>query len=195
MKTTGLLGIVAMLVLVDVACGGVVFTNRANVNLLNARDVEITANHQASSPNNLRGKGDNYNANWNSGYIGPGKEVITIDFKRVRNIKTIRTYVPGSYGMPTVTVETSGNGIDWTAQSHATSPATNNSSTYTFTLDAAGGVDARWLRITGETYQSDSWSAGNRYIAYMDLRVYGDSGTLASGASLDLVSSSAWREG
>jgi hypothetical protein len=164
--------------------GDVTFAIRENVNLMNARDVEIAATYSAVGvPNDLRGYGDTYAGSWASGYIQPNKLTLTMDFKQVRNLKTIRAFSPAGYGMPTVTIETSDNGSSWTTRSHTTTPAGPSPSvtnTFNHVLDSA--VDARWLRITGESYQLVN------YVGFGSLRVYGDTNsTLAAGTNLDLV--------
>jgi hypothetical protein len=164
---------------------GVVFAHRENVNLMNARDVEISATYAQTLPINLRGNGDNYGGDWSSDYFQPNTEVLTIDFKRVRNVKTVRIYTR-NYGMPTVTLATSTNGSDWTIRNHSTSESqTGPGYTNTFSYVLDGAVDARWLRITGDSYQLSN------YVGIARLCVYGDSGTLTAGPILDLVSSSA----
>lgn len=177
----------------------ITFDQRENLNLLNSPDVTITSAVSTYDP-----------AQWLRGHIGPihdvsssgigwftghdvisspPEEVLTIDLGAVRNIKTIRS--DGAWNIRTAILETSADGVTWSgALSHGVTNFTGGSGNETkWVLDSA--ADAKWLRITGQTYDR----ALPAELGISSLRVYGDVGTVLADKGLDLVSSTGWTAG
>lgn len=183
--------VVGAMLVTDVRAMPVTFANRQNVNILQAAGISITASLGAA-PTSLAYRTDYEAGYWENSGTGPGSGVktsLTFDLGAVRNVKAIRTFdYYNAYLTTANTVETSPTGLagSWTTVPSGTAVA---SMTSTVTLNSA--VDARYVRLTGDTYQN----ASNRWVLEQ-VMIYGDTGAaLDPGASMNLVSSTGFSGG
>lgn len=184
----------ASLVTAPAMAGFITFDHRENLNLLNSPDVTITTNFATSdSTILLYGEAQNTSASglgWFSGYFSSALQLSwTIDLGQVRNLETLRLYGRSDSNITAATLETSSDGVNWSGGlSHST---TVTGGATDFVLDTP--VDARWLRVTGDTYSYDT--LGTRRVGLHNMRLFGSAGTIMADPSLDLVASSAWTGG
>ncbi len=168
--------------------------NRANFNIMNSDSVSITASNAPGATAqitsaliaNLFGDGG-----WGNSAAGvSGDTALIINFNAIRNIKTIQIYTTrfAGYGIDDATIQTSNDGVTWSAPLAHTASGGGAGSQTTLVLNNAAG--AQYLRIEGTSYAQ----ASHRWLID-SLRIYGDVGTLPPDWHLDLVSGTAFPGG
>ena len=164
------------------------YTDRSQVNLMNARDATLTFSGTNASGNTLTDNQTRFAIENAASMLGRAvastdSPSFTMDFGTTRNIKTVSTHAHNAnYGISAATVETSNDGVNWTVRNSTFSNQTTAS--FRATLDTA--VDARYVRVTPTTFQNGPNGTDERWFV-STVRAFGDTGAMAGDSNLTIL--------